>query len=179
MNNVIIGLTGQNSSGKEQVALYFNGIGFKCYSLSDVIRSEAQKRKLPCTRSVLIDLGRELRLEHGNGYLAEQIIRRIETNKNYVIDSFRHPDEVAVFRKINNFNLIAIESKQNIRFERMKLRNRTGDPQTFEEFLKLDLEESVSTKTEGQNLTATIATADYVIENNDTIEELYLKLNDL
>ena len=96
---MIIGLTGRNAAGKGAAADFLKSKGFTFHSLSDVIREEVKRRGLELTRDALIATGRELRAHHGTGYLAERILERIEPGMNYVVDSFRHEDEVAVFRK--------------------------------------------------------------------------------
>jgi dephospho-CoA kinase len=176
---LVIGLTGRNASGKGQIAEYFKNKGFKFYSLSDVIRDEARKRGLQCTRDVMVSIGIELRSKYGTGYLADRTIKNIEINSDYVIDSFRHPNEVNVFRRISNFNLLVIKSDQLIRFERIKLRNRIGDPKTYHEFLVLDNYESSNQSNVGQQLDEVENMANCTIENNGTIEELYSKLGNL
>jgi dCMP deaminase len=176
---MIIGLTGRNAGGKGAAAEFLKSRGFVYHSLSDVIREEVRRRGLDLTRDVLIATGRELRAHHGTGYLAERVLERLEPGSNYVVDSFRHEDEVAVFRKTSDFHLLAVHAKPEIRFERIKKRSRENDPRTFEEFQKLEQAESTSLQAEGQNLTATEALADQAIENNGTPEEFQAKLSEL
>lgn len=176
---MIIGLTGRNASGKGEVAQFLKTKGFVYHSLSDVIRDEVRKRGLEPTRGNLIAIGRELRAHYGTGYLAEKIMERIEPGQNYVVDSFRHEDEVAVFRKASEFYLFAIQSTPEIRFKRIKSRARENDPQSFEQFEELEKMEATSLQAEGQNLNATEAVADHVISNNGTKDELYKLLSGL
>jgi dCMP deaminase len=160
-------------------AEFLKSKGFAYHSLSDVIREEVRRRGLELTRDALIATGRELRARHGTGYLAEQILQRLEPGMNYVVDSFRHEDEVAVFRKTSDFHLLAIRATPEIRFERIRNRGRESDPRTLEEFQKLEQAESTSLQAEGQNLTATEALADHAIENNGRPEEFHAKLGEL
>jgi dCMP deaminase len=176
---MIIGLTGRNAGGKGSAAEFLKNRGFSFYSLSDVIREEVRRRGLDLTRDILIATGRELRARHGTGYLAERIFERLEPGMNYVVDSFRHEDEVAVFRKASDFHLLAIQASPEIRFERIKKRGRENDPRTLAEFQKLEQAESTSLQAEGQNLTATETLADQTVENNGTLEEFQAKLADL
>jgi dCMP deaminase len=173
---MIIGLTGRNAAGKGMAAEFLKSRGFAYYSLSDVIREEVKSRGLPLTRDALIATGRELRAKHGTGYLAEQILQRLEPGQNYVVDSFRHEDEVAVFRKASEFHLLAVRADPRIRFERIKSRGRESDPQTFEAFLDLEQKESTSLQAEGQNLTATEAVADHAIDNDGPLPDFHAKL---
>ena len=176
---MIIGLTGRNAAGKGMVAEVLREKGFAVYSLSDVIREEVERRGLTITRDTLISTGRELRARHGSGFLAEKILERLEPGRNSVVDSYRHEDEVAVFRRSSEFHLLAVCAAPEVRFERIKRRGRENDPQTFEGFLELEKREGTSLQAEGQNLSATEALADHVIVNNETVEAVHQRLSEL
>lgn len=176
---MIIGLTGRNAAGKGAAGEFLKTKGFAFFSLSDVIREEVRSRGLEPTRDNLIATGRELRARHGTGYLAEKIMERLEPGQNYVVDSFRHEDEVAVFRKASEFHLFAIQATPEVRFERIKARGRENDPKTYEQFMALEKMESTSLQAEGQNLSATEALADHAIPNNGSRDELHKALSTL
>lgn len=169
---MILGLTGRNASGKGEAAEFLKSKGFFYYSLSDVIREELKQRELELTRENLILTGRELRSRFGNGYLAEQILARIDSDKNYVVDSIRHPDEVATFRGLPRFYLLAITATPEVRFDRIKQRGRESDPTDLEEFIRLEQREAVRKTDEGQDLDATESEADFTVENNDQLANL-------
>ncbi|MBI2930631.1 MAG: AAA family ATPase [Planctomycetes bacterium] len=176
---MIIGLTGRNAAGKGAAADYLKTKGFTYHSLSDVIREEVRSRGLEPTRDNLIATGRELRARYGTGYLAEKIMERLEPGHNTVVDSFRHEDEVAGFRKASEFHLLAIQANPEIRFERIRKRGRENDPKTYDQFMELEKMEATSLQAEGQNLTATEALADHIVQNNGTLEELHRALSAL
>jgi dCMP deaminase len=176
---MIIGLTGRNASGKGEAANFLKSKGFTFYSLSDVIREEVGRLGLEITRNNLIATGRDLRAKHGTAFLAEQILQRLASDQNYVIDSFRHPDEVNAFRQRPDFSLLFISAPVEIRFDRIKQRARENDPETMEEFLALEAAEATSHDVEGQNLTATEALADFVINNDSSIEALHQNLSQI
>lgn len=176
---MIIGLTGRNASGKGETATFLEKKGFSYYSLSDVIREAIRAEGKELTRENLIEKGRALRSKNGTSYLAKEILRRLEPNQNYVVDSFRHPDEVSVFRKEPNFFLVAVQADPVIRFKRIRQRGRENDPQDFKTFTHLEEIEASSATSEGQNLTATEELADFVIQNDGSRDELYDKLSAL
>ena len=176
---MILGLTGRNASGKGEAAEFLKSKGFFYYSLSDVIREEIKQRGLELTRENLIATGRELRSRFGNGYLAEQILKRIDSDKNYVVDSIRHPDEVTTFRSLPRFYLLAITATPEVRFDRIKKRGRESDPIDLEEFIRLEQREAVRKTDEGQDLDATAAEADFTIGNNDDLADLKDKVGAL
>lgn len=173
---MIIGLTGRNCAGKGIVMQFLSNTGFICYSLSDVIREELMNVGIEITRDILIAKGRELRSRFGPAILAERIISKLDIEKNYVIDSIRHPTEVEVFRRRKDFALMEVIALPEIRFERIKKRGRENDPKTYEEFLKYEAEEEQNENYEGQQLLLCSKLADIKIENNTTIEELYQQL---
>ena len=108
---MVIGLTGRNASGKGLVAEFLQAKGFDYLSLSDFIREEVARRGHEVTRERLIEVGRDLRSRFGNGYLAQQILEQLDEDRNYVVDSFRHPEEVAEFRIRPDFHLLVLEAE--------------------------------------------------------------------
>lgn len=176
---MIIGLTGKNGSGKGVVADFLKERGFHYYSLSDVLREEAQKEGKPVTRDVLVELGNQLRSEFGPGVLAEKIFPRLDPEKNYVIDSVRHPSEVQVMRRRKDFLLASVFAPPEIRFERLKIRARERDPQTLEDFKKLEAKEAKSQNASDQQLDRAIELADAVVDNSGQLDELHERVKDI
>jgi len=170
---VIIGLTGENCAGKGTVAAYLAKKSFYYYSISDVIREELAREGREATRESLVRKGNELRRKYGEGILAEKVALKLEPGKNYVIDSIRHPEEAAVFKKRSDFILVHVTAPPEIRFERMRARGREDDPRTLEAFLRLEEQEAKSKESSGQQRLRTSGMADRRIENNSTLEHLY------
>ncbi len=173
---MIIGLTGKNGSGKGEVANFLKDRGFQYYSLSDALRDEAQKRNQEITRDLLVALGNELREKEGPGCLAERIFMKLDPEKNYIIDSIRHPSEVQVFRRRNDFKLLRIYAPERLRFERLRQRGREHDPKVWEDFLALEAKEAKSGVKTDQQLDQAIAMADLQIDNNGPLKELHEKI---
>lgn len=176
---MIIGLTGNNGSGKTAVSEYLRSRGFEYYSLSDAIRNEIRARGEEITREKLIEVGTELRAQYGPGILAERILAELDTDHNYVVDSIRNPLEVDVLRSRSDFTLLVLEADARIRFERSRLRGRENAAQTFEQFMAEEERELESGNPAGQQLIATQKKADMAVSNNDTIEELHRRLDAL
>lgn len=173
---MIIGLTGKNGAGKGVAAEFLKKSGFTAYSLSDMIREDIKKRGFNVTREALIETGKRLREEGGASVLADLALAKLDIDKNYVIDSIRNPAEVKSLKRRKDFLLLCIEAEQRLRFERNKLRGRENDPTDFKEFVRLEEKELVSDDPAGQQLLATAALADRVVENNDTIPEFESKI---
>ena len=167
-----MGLTGPNASGKGEAVKFLKSKGFYAHSLSDVIREEVRSRGLEITRERLIEVGKELRCEGGNGVLAERILSQIEEDRNYVVDSFRHPAEVKAFRTRSDFHLVLIQADPEVRFARIRERKRESDAATLEKFLDLEQREKASKDSYGQQLEACEKEADFKIINNGSLSEL-------
>jgi dephospho-CoA kinase len=167
--DLVIGITGPNASGKGEVSLILQEMGFAYLSLSDVVREVAGQRGEEPVRDVLIRTGRELRREGGPGVLAERILPKIEAP--CIVDSVRNPGEVAVLRGLETFFLLGVTAPPALRFRRLQERARPGDPDTLEEFEEKERIED-SPDAEGQRLSATLALADRIIVNDASLEEL-------
>lgn len=170
---MIIGLVGKNGSGKGEVANFLTSIGFIYHSLSDIVREQLKNRDLEITRENLIEIGTEMRRQFGPSVLAERVLEKLDPDKNYVIDSIRNPFEAKALKKKSNFRLVNVVADEQIRFERVKARNRENDPQTLEEFRRLESAEMTRDDPSRQQLSATEELADVDLENNGTIRELH------
>ncbi len=169
---MLIGLTGKNASGKGEVARVLQEGGFLYLSLSDMLREELSLRGLEPTRENLIVVGREMRELYGGGVLADRALRKIEVDKNYVIDSIRNPREVEVLCRSPEFHLVHVTGLPEVRFQRIKSRARLGDPQTLEDFIALEHREASSVDPNAQQMDATAALSQIELENNGTLDEL-------
>ncbi len=166
---MIIGITGENCAGKDTVAEYLQKKGFYYLSLSDVIRDELAREGKEVTRENLIAKGNELRSQSGPSVLAIKTIGKMEKGKNYCIISIRNPAEVQELAKIPNFTLLYLTAAPEVRFERMKSRNRAGDPLTLEGFLAVEKVELQSSDKNRQQLAEVFKLATKKIINDSDI----------
>ena len=174
---MIIGLTGYNGAGKGEAAKYITKKSFYYLSLSDAIRDEVNKRGEVITRDSLTRVGNELREQFGPTILADHILAKLESDKSYVIDSIRNPAEINTFRKRKDFLLLSIEASPEVRFKRIKARNRENDPQTIDEFKMVEERESQNSNPVFQNLSACREMADVHLENNSSLEMLFQEVD--
>ena len=173
---IIIGLTGRNASGKTTAGQFLASRGFNYLSLSDVIRDEAKQRGLADVRENLIALGNELRERHGPGALAELTVQRMQSDRNYVVDSIRHPAEVLALKKAGSFSLFHIFAPLEARFARSLARDRAGDARTLQDFIRLEEREFASSNVAAQQLLETERLAHRVLENSETLEAFAAEL---
>ena len=176
---MIIGLTGKNGAGKGEVANVLKTSGFIYHSLSDVIRDEIKKQGAEITRDRLIETGNALRHKGGPSVLADRILARLDPEKNYVIDSIRHPAEVNSLKRREDFALVCVTADQKTRFERTKARKREADPTTFSDFVKIEKREAENADPEAQQLNAAAALADSEVANDETLDVLTTKVREL
>ena len=172
-----LGLTGPNSSGKGEIAGYLaSRHGYRCHSLSDVLRDEARQRGVEPVRAILIPLGNELRAARGPGALADMILPRLTPPA--LVDSIRNPEEVTVLRRLEGFVLLAVEAPLDLRFRRSVGRQRPGDPASLEEFREREAQEN-GTDPMAQQLCATAALADHVLRNDGSLDDLHRAIDNL
>jgi dephospho-CoA kinase len=166
---LLIGLTGPNAAGKGEAAQFLREKGFPVHSLSDVVREVARELGRGVGRDALIRTGQELRLESGPGVLAERILARLE--REAVVDSIRHPEEVRVLRGRSDFVLVGIDAPIEIRWRRARRRGREGDADELAEFRAQEERENAD-RPESQQLRRTLALSDRVVLNDGTLEDL-------
>ncbi|MEZ4330415.1 MAG: deaminase [Myxococcota bacterium] len=177
MRPMIIGVAGRNGAGKGELVHFLERRSFTPLSLSDVIRQELARRGLPETRERMIEVGQELRRRFGPGALAQQLLLQLLPDRNYAIDSIRHPVEVEILRHSGQpFHLVWIDAKLETRFERMRARGRSGDPTTVAELEALEGRERGSDDPNAQQLDAVEALADFRIANDDTLEAFQARI---
>lgn len=179
---MIIGLTGTLASGKGVVSEFLKEKGFVYLSLSDELREIVKERKIELTRKDLQDLGNKLREEQGSGVLAKLVINKIK-NQQYskaVVDGIRNPAEIEELKKLKNFFLIAVDAPLELRFQRLKERNRESDPKAWEDFMKVEeRDRGIGESSSGQNVAKCIIQANHMIINSGTLEEAKKKIGEI
>lgn len=179
---MIIGVTGAICSGTTTFMEYLEKNGFVSLSYSDVLRAEARQRGIEITRKSLQDLGDLLRREKGNGVLSLLLIEMMSEGKNYIAGNIRNPGEVEILREKfgDEFILICVRASDMKRFERMVERARENDPKTFEDFLKVEARDiGIGQEENGQQHGKVFEMADFEIENENSIEQFYERIDSL
>ena len=176
---MILGVSGLNGAGKGEVVSYLEARSFYGYSLSDVIRDDLRERGVEESREQMIETGNAIRNALGPGGLALRLADRLLPDRNYVVDSVRHPEEVAVLRaRTSRFKLIWVAADEAVRLERIRKRGRSGDPASREELRRLEGLELGSDDPSAQQLLAVRDLADVTLENNGTLEELHASIQE-
>ena len=174
---MIIGVAGRNGAGKGEFVDFLEARSFSVYSLSDAIRQELAARGLSETRERMIEVGQEMRRESGPGALAQRLVRQLQPDRNYAIDSVRHPVEVEILRHCGQkFHLVWIDAKLETRFERMQARGRPGDPESVHELEQLEARERGSDDPNAQQLDRVQAEASFTLANDGTLESFQAEI---
>lgn len=175
---MIIGIVGKRLSGKNTIAEHLSiNYGFQVLDYTKhILAPLLRKEKKPITRKNLIELATELRKHHGTKILTVMLCELINPEKNYVIAGIRFPEEVEFLKKKfgKNFVLIAVESKPKLRYERARKRKTKGEGNlSYHRFFQI---ERLPTE---RIIPETMKLADFRLQNNGSLEELYEKIDTL
>jgi dephospho-CoA kinase len=174
---MIIGVAGRNGAGKGEFVDFLKARSFTVYSLSDAIRDELAVRDLSETRERMIEVGQEMRRQSGPGALAQRLMKRLQPDRNYAIDSIRHPVEVEILRHCGqDFHLVWIDAKLETRFERIRERGRSGDPESIAELEALEARERGSDDPNAQQLDRVQDEANFRLANDGTLESFQAQI---
>jgi len=178
---IIIGITGTIGAGKGTVVEYLiDKKGFKHFSARAFLIEEIEKRGLENNRDSMVLVANDLREKNSPSFVADELFKRaLESGDNCVIESLRTSGEIESLKSKGNFTLLAIDADPKIRYERIIGRSSSTDNVSFEKFLADEQREMESTDPNKQNLSKCIGMADFVINNNGTLEELNLKLEEI
>lgn len=177
---IIIGITGTLGAGKGTVVEFLTRYyGFVHFSVRAFISRELDHRGIPVNRDTLTALANEMRAKNSPSYIIEELfIEAAQQDKNCIIESIRTPGEIEALRSNPAFFLLAVDADPRIRFNRVRKRNSETDKVSFTTFINNEQREMHSNDPNKQNLAECIRQADYVIENNGSLEELHEKTAD-
>lgn len=180
---IIIGLTGYIAAGKGTAAdLLKSEFGFAHYSFVDRVREAAYAsgHREP-SREVLQAAGSDMQKRFGGDIFAKMIAGMMwaEQPERAVVEAIRNPQEFAFLAQHPYFRMLAVIAPFELRFARMCLRKRPGDPETIHEFYAIDQRD----RGIGQDLLESqvdrcVQLADYTLENKGTREEFEGQIRD-
>lgn len=170
---MILGMTGKRGCGKDTVANYFvSEFGYKMLDFThDILAPILVNQGKEVSRENLMELAMGSRKKYHNGIWAEKLshLIKMQNNMKFVISGIRFSEEVAVFKKMfgDEFKLIAIVVEAKRRHERVIRRGTKGEAHlSFQEFCIIENKPTESIISETMKL------ADYIIDNNSTLNQL-------
>jgi len=174
---VMFGITGTNGAGKGTVVEYLEKEkNFEHFWVTGLIIEEIVKRNMPVNRDSMIVVANDLRSKFGSGYFVEELLKRAKKSENnIIIESIRTLGEVEKLKESGGI-LLAVDADQETRYKRNVKRGGNKDNVTFEEFVEQERKEMGSDDPNKQNLSACKKAADFIIQNDNTIEELNEKI---
>lgn len=171
---MIIGIAGTLGAGKGTVVEYLKGQGFAHYSVSGELKRMLDSQGKKADRKNASQVADELAKQYEGGIL-EVIYNQAEAAdmQDIILESIHREAEAEYLRGVGAV-IIAVDADKKTRYERaVKRQEGEKDNVTYEEFL-----EDVAREEEGKgagaaNIREVIKNADFVIENNGTLEELH------
>jgi dephospho-CoA kinase len=176
----IIGVIGQNGSGKDEVLKYLRAkhkIPF--LSTGDMVREIAAKEGKEPTRENLREISQRYFREFGQGCFVKLAAEKIRQNGWVIggITGIRSLDDVKVLNSIYGKDFILINvyvSNPEVRYQRMLKRGEGRDPHSYEQFLHQDEAEE-----ELFHILSAAQYANYSISNNGTLDDLHREIDRL
>lgn len=90
---------------------------------------------------------------------------------------YSYPGEIESLRNKGPFYLFAIDADPKIRYQRITQRASETDSINFETFLSNEAREMQSNDPNNQNLAACISKADFLFQNNNSVDALYKQVD--
>jgi len=175
-DKLIICLAGMPGSGKSVVVEVAKESGYDIIVMGDVIREEAERRRLEPNPENLGKIMLELRRNEGTAVIAKRSIPKIKktTRSKIIVDGIRSLSEVEEFKRtFPKFCFIGVHSSPEARFKRVYRRRRSDDPENWEIFHERDMREL------SVGLGDAIAMAEYIIINEGKLVAVKEKIREI
>jgi dephospho-CoA kinase len=176
---ILIGLTGTHGAGKGTVTNYLRRVHhFYCVSVSDFLAQEAVRRNLEPNRTNRANIANEYR-KKGKTALMEATYNTIPQDEERVVLEPQYTIAEINFIREKGGYMIALDAERKVRYNRVHVRGSAKDDVSFEAFCRHEDKEMGSGDPEKQSLRDTMQSADIVLENNGSVEELEMAVKNL
>ncbi len=175
-NKIVIGIVGENSSGKTTATNYicekYNGVSFR---FSDMLGDMLKRIHLPLTRENLQNISTVLRTVFGEDIMSKTLATDMASSSAMitVTEGIRRPSDIVALKELTGFVLIAITADAKTRFERLHGRNEKPDDatKTWEQFTTEANHEAE------QKVKEIMADAAITLNNDGTKEALFAQID--
>jgi dephospho-CoA kinase len=173
---LVIGISGTICSGKGAVAEILKNKGCHLITLSSIVKDSLNAKGIPITRISMQDEGNILRKEFGGQVLAERALAKYKSyDTPLVIDGIRNIKEVEYLKEHSNFFLIGVDAPFELRWDRIKSRNKDSDLLNHDKFVIDDARDrGFNEPLDGQQVAMCLVHADFLINNDDN----FIRLDD-
>ena len=175
----VLGFTGMPGSGKSEAMEVAKARGIPVVRMGDLIWEEVDRQGKPRDAKHVGEVANAMRASHGKDIWAQRTCERVREvaagHKLVLIDGIRSHEEVATFRRLlgEEFDLVAIHTDPEHRFDRMVKRGRADDSSDLTVLQARDEREM------GWGIARTIALADEMLVNDGTLAQFRAKVEKL
>lgn len=178
---MIIGIAGTLAAGKGAVVEYLKTKGFVQYSSSKLLGELVEQEGHPKTRDYLGPMATRLQQEYTGGVVEKNYREKylVEKPANAIFEALHRLSEANFVKSVGGI-VIGVDADLMTRFNRTQARQEgEKDNVTLDQFKELIRVEEEGGGNEGwdNNIRAVIDSADVVIENNGSLEELHAKID--
>ncbi|MDA8597109.1 AAA family ATPase [Candidatus Pacebacteria bacterium] len=176
---MILGITGTDGAGKGTVVDYLvNDKQFVHYSARAIWEEEIERRSMESNRANMRLVANDLRAEHGYDYSVTYYLDKIAAEKpaRAVIESQRAIKEVETLKAAGGI-LLAVDAKQQLRYERITSRGSATDHISFETFCEQEALEMDDPDPAGMQKATVMEMADFTLTNNGELEALHEQID--
>lgn len=175
---LLLGIVGEQFSGKDTVAEYLERkYGAFHIRQSHILDEILNTLGIEISRRNEMDLGMALRKTFGTQTVGEAVRKRLDAahEEIKVVQGIRFREEFDIFKAMGA-KMLYVTAPAEIRYQRALKRNEKSDDQnqSFEEFTTREVTEPTEI-----NIATLGGQADYRIENDGTLEQLYQKIEQL
>lgn len=178
---MILGITGTIGAGKGTIVRHLEKKGFAYFSVSEFLASVAKERGLKTDRVARRKIANEYR-KLGPEKLIEAVFKHakgaLKKKKDIVIESLHTPAEVSYIQKAGG-KVISVDADIQTRYARAQRRGSPKDNVDYKEFVREQNREMASKNPHENNLATAIAAADFHLENNGSMHELFEEVDDI
>ena len=172
----VVVFTGMPGSGKSEAVRVARERGFQVLRMGDAVWDEVRRQGLPLEAGQVGRVANEMRASHGADIWARRTLESVDREADVIIiDGVRSRAELDAFEEElgADFYLVLIDCPDELRMERVTSRGRDDDTMSPEAFRARDEREL------SWGLGEVLASADTVIPNTGTLEELRSRVSDL